>query len=372
MPFDMNGNWAAPAQSVAQNTPPQSQVSGMPITPPPQNYGQPMQPMLGGPPPSFGNAVSSFQGQPQQQWQPPMPQQSVEQGVNSNNPQSVQNFMSALNRTGAGTNNNFQNGRFQQGQGPQAGFMGFQQNGVQQAQQNAVQAGGAYQGQLGYQGNMAQQGQYGQAQMPQAYGGQIQSGGTGGIGGTASQFQTPQPWSQPLNNAPNVAGTGYGNDSQGWNNYLFGGGTPQPGAQQQGGFYSSTGQGGPNGPNASPTNVVNGNAWNNVTSDVNAKTNIQHADKDLKEFLDALGIYSYEYKDKQYGEGSRISPMAQEIESSPLGKQAISVNKEGYKQVDYGKLKGVELASLAMLNQKCNELEKKLKSVIQTNMKKRK
>ncbi len=53
--------------------------------------------------------------------------------------------------------------------------------------------------------------------------------------------------------------------------------------------------------------------------------------------------------------------MAQEIEKTPLGKAAISTNDEGYKIVDYGKLGGTMLASLAMLNHKYNELEESIK-----------
>ncbi len=52
--------------------------------------------------------------------------------------------------------------------------------------------------------------------------------------------------------------------------------------------------------------------------------------------------------------------MAQEIEKSPLGKAAISTNKEGYKIVDYGKLGGTMLASLAMLNHEKNDMRNEL------------
>ncbi len=105
-----------------------------------------------------------------------------------------------------------------------------------------------------------------------------------------------------------------------------------------------------------------------ATSDIDSKKEIDPGEDEINDFLNNLGTYSYEYKDKQYGEGRRISPMAQEIEKSPLGKIAISTNKEGYKQVDYGKLGGTMLAALAMQNKRINSLQEQIKKAVVANV----
>jgi hypothetical protein len=346
--------------------------------------------------PQANQGLPSQSGQPQQQWQPwggpqfGVPQgmaqnagQSVQQQVQAGNPQSVQNFMSALNQVGAGSNNRQFNAAGQQGAGPVGGFQGFGQNGIMAPNNGAVMAGGPnfmnsniMGNQAGWQNNMAQGGSnyqagnsggYGQlSNMVSGYGGNVQAGGGalgGGPGnGNLSGWSNPQPWGQPLNNAPGWPGSGYSNDTNGFGQFWSG----NPAAGTQAGSYYS-GQGtiiggqGPQGNQPGPNP--------NVVSDINAKTNITPAEAELTEFLNALGIYSYEYKDKNNGEGRRISPMAQEIEKSQLGKAAISTNPQGYKQVDYGKLAGTQLAALALLNHKYNKLEAQLKSAILTGLK---
>ena len=357
-----NAQQGRPAQTQAGQPPAQLGLqSGQPAQLGGQNYSQMIRMPQQGMPSGFGYA----QGQP-------MPGgQSVEQSVQSGNPQSVQNFMSALNQVGAGSNNNMMNGVGQQGAGPVGGFQGFQQNGYgnawNQGQAGAAMGGNAYGGNNGWQMNMAQQQQGGQAwnQATQgqlnntigAWGGDVYgNGGTGGVQGQP-QWQTPQPWGQPLNNMGGTPGSGYNSPSDSLNNPPFG--------SQGGAFYTNqptvTGQGGYFGPNPNVAGGSNpnqqtwtpGQYWNMgqgpAFSDERVKTNIKSGDKDLEEFLDALGVYSYEYKDPKYGEGRRISPMAQEIEKSPLGQAAISTNPEGYKMVDYGKLAGTQLAALALL-----------------------
>jgi hypothetical protein len=107
-----------------------------------------------------------------------------------------------------------------------------------------------------------------------------------------------------------------------------------------------------------------GNYQGYTTSDENAKENINPGEDELSEFLNSLGIYSYEYKDKKDGEGRRISPMAQEIIKSPLGEVAISKDERGYMKVDYGKLMGTMLSSIAMDHQKIKELEERIKKAM--------
>ncbi len=92
-------------------------------------------------------------------------------------------------------------------------------------------------------------------------------------------------------------------------------------------------------------------------SDETAKKHIVSGESDVQEFLDALHAYSYEYKDKKFGEGTHISPMAQELEQSKLGKEQIINTPEG-KMVNYGgRLPAIQLAATAMLNHKLNKLE---------------
>jgi hypothetical protein len=239
-------------------------------------------------------------------YQPAMPQQSVMQSVDNRNPQSVQNFLTALNQVGAGNNNAFMNAPGQQGVPAQYSFGGSQY------QQAPVFNNGPVMNQLGYQQNAAQQGVYGGGGYGQA-GGVIQ-GGTGGVAG------------QPVYQAPVVK-------------------EPQA-VDPYSNFH----------PNFASI------------SDVNAKTNITPAHQELESFLNSLGVHSYEYIDKADGEGRRISPMAQEIEKTPLGAVAIKTDANGHKMVDYGKLMGTQLAALALLNQKYNTLEKQMKENILNNL----
>ena len=104
-------------------------------------------------------------------------------------------------------------------------------------------------------------------------------------------------------------------------------------------------------------------------SDKNSKENIKGGDVELSSFLDSLGIYSYEYKDKKDGEGRRISPMAQEIIKSPLGAVAVSKDERGLMRVDYAKLMGTMLSGIAMHHQELKELNEKINSAMDKRIK---
>lgn len=93
-------------------------------------------------------------------------------------------------------------------------------------------------------------------------------------------------------------------------------------------------------------------------SDERVKTDIAPASTKLYEFLDKLGSHEYAYKDPKHGEGRRISPMAQELESSDAGKEFVFETKDG-KAVDYGKGFGTMLASQAALHKRLKALEGK-------------
>ena len=96
-------------------------------------------------------------------------------------------------------------------------------------------------------------------------------------------------------------------------------------------------------------------------SDKDAKKNVVPAEDKLEKFLAALEPYQYEYKNPEHGEGDFISPMAQDLEKSELGRGMVADTPEG-KAVDYSRAGGVMLATAAMLNDRMSELEQALKN----------
>lgn len=96
-------------------------------------------------------------------------------------------------------------------------------------------------------------------------------------------------------------------------------------------------------------------------SDRNVKTNIKSGDKDLKGFLNAIGSSKYSYKNKDHGAGTYISPMAQELEKTKLGKDMVIDTPQG-KMVDYARGAGTYLSAASMLSKRMDKLEKALKS----------
>ena len=101
-----------------------------------------------------------------------------------------------------------------------------------------------------------------------------------------------------------------------------------------------------------------------AASDKDGKKGVKSGDAKAKSFLDALKAYEYQYKDPEKpgrGEGTFISPMAQDLEKTELGAQAVVDTPDG-KMVDYGKLGGAMLASQTMLNERLNTLEAALKA----------
>lgn len=97
-----------------------------------------------------------------------------------------------------------------------------------------------------------------------------------------------------------------------------------------------------------------------MLSDENAKTNVTSGTDDLHDFLDKLMTHKYDYKDSDNGEGKHYSPMAQELEETPVGKSMVKDTDEG-KSVDYGKGLGVMMAALADQHKRINDLENKKK-----------
>ncbi len=94
-----------------------------------------------------------------------------------------------------------------------------------------------------------------------------------------------------------------------------------------------------------------------LVSDERQKTAVKEAD--IAPFLGALGAHSYEYKDQKHGEGRFVSPMAQELEKTEIGRSAVVETPEG-KMVNYSRLAGVQLSATAMLHRRIQALEKKI------------
>lgn len=100
-------------------------------------------------------------------------------------------------------------------------------------------------------------------------------------------------------------------------------------------------------------------------SDENTKTNTKNGEASLKAFVSQLGTHKYNYKDQKHGEGAHISPMAQEIEKSEIGKSLIVETPEG-KAVNYAKAGGVMLATAAMLNKRMEEIDAQLAKALKS------
>lgn len=93
-----------------------------------------------------------------------------------------------------------------------------------------------------------------------------------------------------------------------------------------------------------------------AASDENLKTDIRPGGAKIQDFLDHISAEEYRYKDPGYGQGSQVSPMAQDLEKSPLGSQMVKDTPQG-KMVDYGKGMGAMLAAQAHLNERLNKIE---------------
>jgi hypothetical protein len=94
-------------------------------------------------------------------------------------------------------------------------------------------------------------------------------------------------------------------------------------------------------------------------SDKKEKKDIKAADKDMKQFLDALTASNYEYKDTSKpgtAKGERYGVMAQDLEKTKVGASMVEDTPKG-KQVNYGQALGAILASQAALNKRLEKME---------------
>lgn len=93
-----------------------------------------------------------------------------------------------------------------------------------------------------------------------------------------------------------------------------------------------------------------------MMSDRNVKTSIKGSDKETEAMLDALKSQSWEYKDKKHGEGRWNGVMAQDLEKSSLGREAVMETPEG-KALDPRKVISALLAGSANINKRLRKLE---------------
>jgi len=299
-----------------------------------------------------------------------LPQNQMQQSTQGG-PQNLQNYLQNMNAgqvaPQSGMMNMNMNQMGMQGQGAQAGFQGFQQNGqmpygqfggqlppMQQAPQQPVQAPAPPQttqpapvqapaapaAPAGQPAGAPAQAGPGSEMRRVSFPVQMPGGGFGPLSG-AQQPQQPQgPQSQLMR--PNN--------------------TFQPPTQTNQQFQNFQG------PQRMQSQLMPMQQQNQVAmSDETQKTAITPGEGEIEEFLNALNAYSYEYKDKQFGAGEYVSPMAQEFEKSKIGKSMVIDTPHG-KMVDYGRKAGVELAALAMHNHKLNDLDKKLNMLLKERL----
>lgn len=96
-------------------------------------------------------------------------------------------------------------------------------------------------------------------------------------------------------------------------------------------------------------------------SDEDSKMGVEDGRKSVRGFLDSIQPHEYEYKPEVKGslfggEGTYVSPMAQELEQTELGAEMVEDTPEG-KMVDYGKGFGTLTAGLADVHSRLKRLE---------------
>ena len=92
-------------------------------------------------------------------------------------------------------------------------------------------------------------------------------------------------------------------------------------------------------------------------SDRRLKKDIEPGDEDAEKFLKALKSYRFKYKaPKEWGEGKRLGIMAQDLEKSGLGKQAVIDTPAG-KVIHSGGLATALAATLPTLHKRLEKLE---------------
>jgi hypothetical protein len=89
-------------------------------------------------------------------------------------------------------------------------------------------------------------------------------------------------------------------------------------------------------------------------SDRREKTSIQSFNE--REFLEPLKAYTYEYSNKENGEGRHVGVMAQDLKHSKVGREFL-VEEDERLLVDYFKMVPALLATIVKLNERIAKLE---------------
>jgi hypothetical protein len=95
-------------------------------------------------------------------------------------------------------------------------------------------------------------------------------------------------------------------------------------------------------------------------SDRNEKKNIREAKAKIRKLFLTAKPFAYEYKDEANGTGEHISPMAQDLESTELGKSLVVNSSSGAKIVNYGKALGLMFAGISELMASMEKIEARL------------
>lgn len=83
-------------------------------------------------------------------------------------------------------------------------------------------------------------------------------------------------------------------------------------------------------------------------SDERLKTDIEPiSNEDLQEIKDKVRAYKFKYKDEKHGVGDFVGVMAQELETTKLGKDLVGYDSEGLRFINTHKLMSLLLATLA-------------------------
>jgi len=91
-------------------------------------------------------------------------------------------------------------------------------------------------------------------------------------------------------------------------------------------------------------------------SDERLKTEVTDARADIDDMLDKLSPKSWRYKSERHGEGRWSGIMAQDAERSEVGKRIVRETPEG-KALDLGKTMSTALAAVARLNERLRAVE---------------
>jgi hypothetical protein len=91
-------------------------------------------------------------------------------------------------------------------------------------------------------------------------------------------------------------------------------------------------------------------------SDERLKTDVRPGDEKVEALLETIGAHDYRYKNEEHGKGRFVSPMAQELERTELGKALVEDTPEG-KVVHYGRAVGTMLSAQANLHKRLRKLE---------------